>query len=86
MERSATADPSSQQLTLESGMGSNKVGIFTMAVRPLSKCLYFLYHEKWLYPLDQQYAHERILYEENLRSLQGKKKQFNGSYLPKCRI
>ena len=31
-------------------------------------------HENGFILLDQQYAHERILYEENLRSLQGNKK------------
>ena len=56
-----------------------------MAVRPLSSShnAYILCHAKnGFILLDQQYAHERILYEENLRSLQDNKNSSTRSYLP----
>lgn len=78
MERSATADPVSQQLTLESGMGSSQSeGFLHYGGKDPYQLhnAYILCHMKnGFILLDQQYAHERILYEENLRSLQGNKK------------
>lgn len=78
MEKPAEMQVESQQMTIESGMGeTQQAGFVHFAGKDPYQLhnAYILCHMKNGYILvDQQYAHERILYEENLRSLQGNKR------------
>lgn len=78
MEGSRQETTTTQQLTLESGMSSpqNEGFLHYGGKDPYQlHNAYILCHMKNGFILvDQQFAHERILYEENLRSLQGNKK------------